>query len=164
MEATKSADCPPFVQTFKGPIQLPKPADFGTKKQFQPFFGRSPADRSSIRTGKESAMKLHMLPMAALAATLATGAFAQTAPTQSETGPAPAEQPQVDPMVTNSLENTDLMQPFFTDDTMTTMRPMEEMRSAWTAMSDENRTTMLRDCEGNQSIKYREFCGAIQGM
>ena len=109
-------------------------------------------------------MKLRMLPIAALAAMLAGGAFAQTAPTKDETGPAPAGQPQVDPMVTNSLENTDMMKPFFTDDTMSTMRPMEEMRSAWTAMSEENRTTMLRDCEGNQSIKYREFCGAIEGM
>ena len=111
-------------------------------------------------------MKLRMLPIAALAAMLAGGAFAQTAPAQNETGPAPAEQPspQVDPMVTNSLEDTNLMTPFFTDDTMTTMRPMEEMKSAWAAMSEENRTTMLRDCEGNQSIKYREFCGAIGDM
>jgi hypothetical protein len=105
-------------------------------------------------------MKLKMLPIAALAAMLAGGAFAQTAPVQDETGPAPA----VDPTTTSSLENTNLMSPFFTDDTMTTMRPMEEMKSAWAAMSEENRTTMIRDCEGNESIKYREFCGAISGM
>ena len=104
-------------------------------------------------------MTLKVLPIAVLAATLASGAFAQTAPTQ-ETGPAPA----VDPTTTSSLEDINLMQPFFTDDTMTTMRPMEEMKSAWAAMSEENRTTMLRDCEGNQSIKYREFCGAIGDM
>ncbi len=107
-------------------------------------------------------MKLNILPIAVLAATLASGAFAQTAPDQ--TGPAPAGQPQVDPMVTNSLEDTDMMKPFFTDDTMTTMRPMEELKSAWAAMSEENRTTMLRDCEDNPSIKYREFCGAIGNM
>jgi hypothetical protein len=109
-------------------------------------------------------MKLNILPIAVLAATFASGAFAQTAPDQ--TGPAPAGQSnsQVDPMVTNSLEDANMMKPFFTDDTMTTMRPMEEMKSAWAAMSDENRTTMLRDCEGNPSIKYREFCGAIGNM
>jgi hypothetical protein len=106
-------------------------------------------------------MKLKMmLPIAALAATLAGGAFAQTAPVQDETGPAPA----VDPTTTSSLEDTTLMGPFYTDETMTTLRPVEEMRSAWAAMSEENRTTMRRDCEGNPSIKYREFCGAIENM
>jgi hypothetical protein len=105
-------------------------------------------------------MTLKVLPIAVLAATLASGAFAQTAPVQDETGPAPA----VDPTTTSSLEDTNLTQPFFTDDTMATMRPIEEMKSAWAAMSEENRTTMLRDCEGNQSIKYREFCGAIGDM
>jgi len=43
-------------------------------------------------------MKLKALPIAVLAATLAGGAFAQTAPVQDETGPAPA----VDPTVTSS--------------------------------------------------------------
>jgi hypothetical protein len=105
-------------------------------------------------------MKLKVLPIAVLAATLASGAFAQTAPVQDDTGPAPA----VDPTVTSSLEDTTLMGPFFTDDTLTTLRPIEELRSAWAAMSEENRTTMLRDCEGNPSIKYREFCGAIESM
>jgi hypothetical protein len=105
-------------------------------------------------------MKLKVLPIAVLAATLASGAFAQTAPAQDDTGPAPA----VDPTITSSLENADLMGPFYTDETMTTLRPVEEMRAAWAAMSEENRTTMLRDCEGNPSIKYREFCGAIESM
>jgi hypothetical protein len=111
-------------------------------------------------------MKLRMLPIAALAAMLAGAAFAQTAPAQNETGPAPAEQPspQVDPMVTNSLEDTTLMGPFYTDETMTTLRPVEELRSAWAAMSEQNRTTMRRDCEENPSIKYREFCGAVENM
>lgn len=104
-------------------------------------------------------MKLRMLPIAALAATLASAAFAQTDP-----GAADKQNPQVDPTVTNSLGDTNLMKPFFTDDTMTTMRPMEEMKGAWAAMSEENRTTILRDCESNESIKYREFCGAIGNM
>ncbi|NGO55593.1 hypothetical protein [Allomesorhizobium camelthorni] len=105
-------------------------------------------------------MKLKVLPIAVLAATLVSGAFAQTAPVQDESGPAPA----VDPTTTSSLEDTNLMRPFFTDDTLTTMRPIEELRSAWAAMSEQNRTTMLRDCEENPSIKYREFCGAIESM
>jgi hypothetical protein len=105
-------------------------------------------------------MKFKMLPIAALAAALASGAFAQTAPVQEDTGPAPA----VDPTTTSSLEDTTLMAPFFTDDTLTTLRPVEELRSAWAAMSEQNRTTMRRDCEENPSIKYREFCGAVENM
>ena len=104
-------------------------------------------------------MKLNVLPIAVVAAMLASGAFAQTAPVQ-ETDPAPG----VDPTATGSLEDANMMGPFFTDDTLTTLRPIEELKSAWAAMSEQNRTTLLRDCEGNPSIKYREFCGAIEGM
>jgi hypothetical protein len=70
----------------------------------------------------------------------------------------------VDPTTTSSLEDTTLMARFFTDDTLTTLRPVEELRSAWAAMSEQNRTTMRRDCEENPSIKYREFCGAVENM
>ena len=53
---------------------------------------------------------------------------------------------------------------FFTDDTMTTMRSADEMKAAWMAMSDEDRTAMKTECETTDSIKYKDFCGAIGTM
>lgn len=133
-----------------------------------PFARRFYVDRrhSIGKTGKEFAMTLKMLSIAALALTLASGAaFAQTDPAlPTDPGAEDKQMPQVDPTVTNALEDKTLMGPFFTDDTMTTMRSADEMKTAWAAMTDENRMTVKKNCESSDSIKYREFCGAVEGM
>ena len=59
------------------------------------------------------------------------------------------------------LSNPEVMGPFFTDDTMTTMRSTDEMKTAWVAMSADDQAAMRAECETTTSIKYKEFCGAI---
>ncbi|EHK53323.1 hypothetical protein [Allomesorhizobium alhagi] len=88
-------------------------------------------------------MRLKVLPIAVLAATLAGGAFAQS-------GPAPA----VDPTTTGSLEDPTLMRPFFTDDTLTTMRSDEEIRAAFNDMSPTAQERLIQDCDN--PAKHRE--------
>ncbi|MBZ9673643.1 hypothetical protein [Mesorhizobium sp. ES1-3] len=77
-------------------------------------------------------MKLKMLSIAVLATTLAGGAFAQTAS---------------DPTVTSSFEDTTLMRPFFSDDTMRTLRSDAEIRSAFNAMSPSAQKRLIKDCD-----------------
>ncbi|MBA3448645.1 MAG: hypothetical protein H0T56_13785 [Pseudaminobacter sp.] len=112
-------------------------------------------------------MNLKMLSIAALALTLSSGAFAQTNPpidNPADPSAQDKQNPTVDPTVTNALDDPAMMTPFYTDDTMTTMRPVEEMRTAWTTMTPENQALMQQNCETTESIKYKEFCGALPGM
>jgi hypothetical protein len=96
-------------------------------------------------------MKLKMLPIAVLAATLAGGAFAQT-------GPAPG----VDPTVTSSFEDTTLMRPFFSDEPMQTLRSDEEIRAAFNAMSPEAQERLIKDCEDPRQHREQYHYGLCQ--
>lgn len=49
------------------------------------------------------------------------------------------------------FEDPAMVGTFYTDDTMTEMRPVEEMRSAYGALSQEQREALLRQCEQEES-------------
>jgi hypothetical protein len=112
-------------------------------------------------------MTLKLLSIAAFSLMLAGGAAIAQTNTDTSADPNAAGQ-------TNSTSAADpgpkylgdpaKMAVFFTDDTMTTMRSADEMKTAWMAMSEEDRTKMQAECETTDSIKYKEFCGAIGNM
>lgn len=102
-------------------------------------------------------MKLKLASAAALALMLAGGAaYAQTATT---TAPDTTQADKLQP-----LDDPAMMKPFFTDDSMSTMRSDEEMKTAWTAMSAEHQKAMKDQCATTDSIKYKEFCGKVSAM
>ena len=105
-------------------------------------------------------MKLKFASAAALALMLAGGAaFAQSSTTADPAAPDTTQADKLQP-----LEDPTVMQPFFTDDSMTTMRTDEEMKTAWTAMSVENQEAMKTQCATTDSVKFKEFCGKIGAM
>ncbi|RUM96638.1 hypothetical protein EET67_16770 [Pseudaminobacter arsenicus] len=102
-------------------------------------------------------MKLKLASAAAIALMLAGGA----ALAQSATTAAP-DTTQSDKL--HTLEDPAMTGPFFTDDTMTTMRSDEEMKTAWAAMSAENQKMLKEQCATTESVKFKEFCGKISAM
>ncbi|MDG4895184.1 MULTISPECIES: hypothetical protein [unclassified Mesorhizobium] len=87
-------------------------------------------------------MNTKILCMSALAFSLATGA----AMASSAKG-------------TSALDDPQKMSPFFTDAGMKTMRSGDEFKKAWLAMSEEDRTSIKKDC-GDEAIakQHDNFC------
>ena len=50
------------------------------------------------------------------------------------------------------------IQRFYTDDTMTTMRPEAEIKVMWDEMTEEDRASLSTACEANQDPKHAELC------
>ena len=105
-------------------------------------------------------MKLKLASAAALALMLVGGAaYAQSSTTADPAAPDTTQADKLQP-----LEDPAMMGPFFTDDTMTTMRSDEEMKTAWAAMSADNQKMMKDQCATTDSVKFKEFCGKISAM
>lgn len=105
-------------------------------------------------------MKLKLASAALLALMLTGGAaFAQASTTADPAAPDTTQADKLQP-----LEDPAMMKPFFTDDTMATMRTDEEMKSAWMAMSAEHQKAMKDQCATTDSVKFKEFCGKIGTM
>ena len=93
-----------------------------------------------------------------LVLTMAGGAaFAQTDPA-AKSGDPNATDKQM------SISDPAAMKPFYTDDSMTTLRPMEEFKTAWAAMSAENQAAVKEQCKQPESEKLKDFCGAAGKM
>lgn len=58
---------------------------------------------------------------------------------------------------TSALDNKDMMKPFYTDDTMKTMRSNDEIAAAVKAMSTEDKAKIAKECENAQSPRDT-FC------
>jgi hypothetical protein len=58
------------------------------------------------------------------------------------------------------LGNRDIIGSFFTDDTMTTMRTDDEFRTAYEALTDEQRAGIMTECEATDD-SMRPFCDAF---
>jgi hypothetical protein len=114
-------------------------------------------------------MKLNLLSAAVLAASLAAGpaAFAQTGD-QSDTTASTTNTSNTDPEVI--LQNKEKMSPFFTDDTMATLRPEAEVRTAYDAMASADREQMKQNCidmssgssQADQSQSLQDLCKMVQ--
>jgi hypothetical protein len=108
-------------------------------------------------------MKLHTVSAAVLAMSLAVGsaAFAQ------ETGSTQATQGTGDPGI---LEQETSMAPFYTDDTMATLRSEEEVRQAFGAMSTGDQEQMKKACidmhsgqqAADQSQSLQDLCKMVE--
>ncbi|MBN9547758.1 MAG: hypothetical protein J0H31_02455 [Alphaproteobacteria bacterium] len=87
-------------------------------------------------------MNTKMLCMSAIAFSLATGA----AMAGGSTG-------------TSALDDPQKMSPFFTDAGMKTMRSGDEFKKAWLAMTEEDRTSIKKDCSDEAIAKQHDnFC------
>ncbi|QPC87259.1 hypothetical protein GA830_11290 [Mesorhizobium sp. NBSH29] len=101
-------------------------------------------------------MKLKMFTIAAVAMTLGGAAFAQTATTGAGTDPAP--QMKV-------LSDKTMMTPFYTDDTMTTMRTDDEMSTIFKGLKDDQQVTMKEECKLAATMdQYKDFCAKVDAM
>ncbi|UVK37805.1 hypothetical protein LHFGNBLO_004896 [Mesorhizobium sp. AR10] len=81
-------------------------------------------------------MNIKMLCMGAMALTMVTGAaFA------------------------GALDDPAKMTPFYTDAGMKTMKPAEEFKAAWMALTEEDRAGMTKEC-GDEAIakEHDDFC------
>ena len=98
-------------------------------------------------------MKLKMLSIAAVAFTLASGAaFAQTS-SSGNTDAAPSV-----------LEDPATMKPFFSDETMSTMKSDEEVKAAFNALPMEQQEAMKSQCKSATDAKYQDFCAKVGTM
>ena len=79
-----------------------------------------------------------MLIATALCSAFAGSAFAQAASTDDQ-GNSPI------------MKDPELVGAFYTDDTMTEMRPVEEMRTAYGALTEEQRETLRSQCEAEEN-------------
>ncbi|AZO08698.1 MULTISPECIES: hypothetical protein [unclassified Mesorhizobium] len=60
---------------------------------------------------------------------------------------------------TSALDDPQKMSPFFTDAGMKTMKSEADFKTAWMALTEEDRTSMKKDC-GDEAIakQHDDFC------
>lgn len=56
------------------------------------------------------------------------------------------------------------IQRFYTDDSMTTLRPEAEFKSAWEGLSEQDRASAKQACSGNKDNRWSTFCNSIGSM
>ena len=59
---------------------------------------------------------------------------------------------------TSALDNKDKMAPFYTDAEMKTMRPDDEFKAAWMAMTQEDRDQFSKECDTDTEKLHNDFC------
>jgi hypothetical protein len=112
-----------------------------------------------VKLEKEIMMKTKLASAVIALMLIGGAAFAQSSTTAEPTAPDTTQADKLQP-----LEDPTVMKPFFTDDTMATMRSDEEMKTAWAAMSADNQKMMKEQCATTDSVKFKEFCGKINSM
>jgi hypothetical protein len=50
---------------------------------------------------------------------------------------------------------------FYTDEGMTTLRPMAEMRTVYMGMSPTEQVQLTRACFSNEDTRFADFCAAV---
>ncbi|ESX15400.1 hypothetical protein X766_24390 [Mesorhizobium sp. LSJC255A00] len=66
---------------------------------------------------------------------------------------------------TSALDDPAKMSPFFTDSSMKTMKSEAEAKTAWSAMSQEDKDAVMKDCADADIAKAHEnFCKAAMMM
>ncbi len=53
---------------------------------------------------------------------------------------------------------------FYSDDTMSTLRSDDEVRSNWDAMSEADRNNLRQACQGNTDARYTSLCDSVGRM
>jgi len=64
-----------------------------------------------------------------------------------------------------ALDAVDSLKPFYTDSTMTTLKPMPEFKTAFMATPKAKRDMMARECQDAAMSKpYAEFCADVNAL
>lgn len=103
-------------------------------------------------------MNLKIIPIAMMAMTIAGGA----AIAQTTTDPSPVDPSAADKQT--SLSDATIIGGMYTDEAMLTLRPAEEIKAAWQAMSEENRNQVTEDCKTPASPREQDLCGNLTGL
>ncbi len=69
----------------------------------------------------------------------------------------------VSPTGSTALEDKTLMTPFYTDDSMTTLRTGDEFNAAFNAMSSEDKERVRSEC-ANSTSPREAFCESIKNI
>lgn len=71
----------------------------------------------------------------------------------------------VNAALAGALDVIDNLQPFYTDSSMKTLRPMPEFKAAFMAAPTGTRDMMMRECQdAAQSKPYAEFCANVNAL
>jgi hypothetical protein len=62
------------------------------------------------------------------------------------------------------MDDKKIMGPFFTDDTLSTMKSSDELKQAYLALSAEDQKRMKDDCTRNAVPTWNDFCASIGAM
>jgi hypothetical protein len=107
---------------------------------------------------------MKILAAAAVAVLVSSGmAFAQDNTTTGATGGAAASQGDASDANANYLTGPNI-QRFYTDESMTTLRPEPEMKAAWEAMNEQDRAAAKQACMGNKDNRWSTLCNSIGTM
>ncbi|MER8972366.1 MULTISPECIES: hypothetical protein [unclassified Mesorhizobium] len=63
-----------------------------------------------------------------------------------------------------ALDEPDTMEPFFTDSSMKTMKPMEEFKAVFFAMPAEKQAQMKGECARQVQQPYTDFCANVNTL
>lgn len=110
-------------------------------------------------------MTFKSLALAAVTVTLVAGgaAFAQTDSTTTNATSGTQGSPPPGAQTEELQNNNAMMAPFYTDESMTTMKSGEEFNTAWMKMSGEDKDRVKAACENSTSLKD-EFCESIKNL
>jgi hypothetical protein len=53
---------------------------------------------------------------------------------------------------------------FFVDEGMTTLRPVDEIRTTYLALPETERTTLLVACDKNEDVRFTDLCRTVGGL
>ena len=100
---------------------------------------------------------MKLITAAAVAILLSAGmAFAQDNTTTGSTSGADS-----DP--SNYLAGPNIHR-FYQDDSMTELKSESELKAAWDAMTDQDRSDLKQACMGNKDNRYNPLCNSIKAM
>ncbi|MBZ9894598.1 MULTISPECIES: hypothetical protein [unclassified Mesorhizobium] len=64
-----------------------------------------------------------------------------------------------------ALDSPAMMQPFFTDSAMKTMKPKAAFEAAWKNMAKSDQDAMMKECQDAAMSKpYAEFCANLKPL
>ena len=53
---------------------------------------------------------------------------------------------------------------FYTDESMSTLRSSDEMKSTWEGMSQSERDNLKQSCQGNKDSRWSALCNSVGSM
>jgi hypothetical protein len=121
---------------------------------------------------KENAMKLLLATAFSVVMAMSGAAYAQdtggsddttTGATQPDALGADKERGGGTTDSSNYLTGPNI-QAFYTDETMTTLRPVPEIRTTYLALPETDRTSLVVACEKNDDVRFTDLCRNIGGF